>query len=259
MSEARQPMGIPAGGQFAPTAHTEPVVGLHPAGSVGDHLARVNAALAVDGARWHAKKEALRQEELERSHRRRRIAGVRAASLILNKLPEADVLSYTRNQVTGNTRLDEIRDVNGKVIYSTDNLDGPVSRGRYVEEAEQRAAVREAVRILAGTDLPPEHDAQGITVRCNDERLHLATALEDGLDVLEEEDLAPEQASRERMEAALSHWEETDDDPQTTMRDLLTDLRHHAAANDLDLGEALDGSYRVFLQEHNDPAFKEGF
>jgi hypothetical protein len=60
------------------------------------------------------------------------------------------------------------------------------------------------------------------------------------------------------MDAALAHWSETDDDPQTTMRDMLTDLRHYAAAHDLDLGEALDGSYQVFLEEHHDPAFKEG-
>jgi hypothetical protein len=259
MTGSRQPKGIPAGGQFAPTAHTEPALGLYPAGSIVDHLARVDAALAVDGSRWNAKKEALRREELERSSRRRRLAGVRAASLILNKLPEADVLSYTRNPVTGTTDLDEIRDVNDTVIYSTDHLDGPVSRGRYTEEAERRAAVREAVRILAGTDLPPEHDAQGITVHTNHERLHLATALEDGLGVLDAEELTPEQSSAQRMNAALSHWDETDEDPQTTMRDLLTDLRHHAAANNLDLGAALEGSYQVFLEEHHDPAFKEGF
>jgi hypothetical protein len=258
MSEARQPKGIPVGGQFAATAHTEPELDLYPAGSVGDLLVKADAALAADGSRWNAKKETLRQEDLERTSRRRRIAGVRAASLILNKLPEADVLSYTRNPVTGITRLNEIRDVNDNTIYSSDHLDGPVSRGRYAEEAERRAAAREAVRILAGTDLPPEHDAQGITVHPNHERLHLATALEDGRRVLDAEELTPEQSSAQRMDAALAHWSETDDDPQTTMRDMLTDLRHYAAAHDLDLGEALDGSYQVFLEEHHDPAFKEG-
>lgn len=258
MNEARQPKGIPAGGQFAAAAHTEPGVALQPEVPLGERLAEVNAALAVNRSHWSAETEQLRQEDLERRQRRGRLAGVRSAALILNSLPEADVLSYIRNPVTGTTALDEIRDVEDNVIYSTDDLDGPVSRGLFHQEAERRAAVREAVRLLQGTERPPEYDAQGITVHSNHERLHLATALEDGLGVLEAEELTPEQASAQRVKAALSHWSEAGDDPQATLRDLLTDLRHHAAANNLDLGQALDGSYQVFLEEHNDPAFKEG-
>lgn len=258
MNDARQPKGIPAGGQFAATAHGEPAVGLYPEGSIGERLAEVNAALDADGARWNAKKEALRKEDLERQQSRGRIAGVRAASRILNVLPEAATLFYTRNQVSGITTFDEIRNVDNNTIYSVDDLVGSSFRGRHTEEGNRREAVRDAVRILAGTAQPPEHGAQGITVHSNHEQLDLAAALDEGLQVLDAEDLTPEQASAQRMEAALSNWDETDDDPQTTMRDLLTDLRHYAAANDLDLGEALDGSYQVFLEEHNDPAFKEG-
>lgn len=226
MNESRQPKGIPAGGQFAATSHPEPEARLHPAVSTGEA---------------------------------RRIAGVRAASLILDRIPEADVLWYTHNPARGIGRLDQLRDGSGRVIYSGDDMDYPVSRTRQPKEAERRAAVREAVRLLAGPYVPPEHDAQGASAHLKHERLHLPTFLEYGPQVLDAEDLTPAQSSAQRMNATLSHWTETGGDPQTTMRDLLTDLRHYAAANNLDLGQALDGSYKVFLEEHSDPAFKEGF
>jgi len=127
-------------------------------------------------------------------------------------------------------------------------------------EARQPKGIPAGGQFAPTARTEPELDLypSGSVVHPNHERLHLATTLEDGLGVLEAEELTPEQSSAQRMNAALSQWSETDDDPQTTMRDLLTDLRHHAAANNLDLGEALDGSYEVFLEEHNDPTFKEG-
>lgn len=70
-------------------------------------------------------------------------------------------------------------------------------------------------------------------------------------------DLTPAQSAAQRVESALAQWNDPDD-AQTRIRDMLTDLRHYAAANSIDLEQALDGSYRVFLEEHNDPAFTEG-
>jgi hypothetical protein len=95
-AQNRVSAGVPAGGEFAATAHAEPAVGLNLARPIGERLAEVDAALTADGARWNAKKEALRTEDLERQQRRGRIAGVRAASRILNVLPEAATLFYTR-------------------------------------------------------------------------------------------------------------------------------------------------------------------
>jgi hypothetical protein len=258
MIEARQPKGIPTGGQFAATAHAEPALGLSGAGSIEDNLAQVNAALAVNRSHWDAEMAVLSKNEHERRMRRRRLAGVRSAALILNELPAADVLSYTRTQVVGTTALQEVRDVNGKVIYSTDDLDEPVSRGRYREEAERRAAVREAVRLLNGTELPPEHDAQGISVHPDHEELHLGTAIRDGLEVLAADDLTPEQASAQRVDAALKHWTEAAEGAQAALRDMFTDLRHHADRHGLDLHRALDSSYAIYIEESNDPAFTEG-
>ena len=226
MSEARQPKGIPSGGQFAATAHAEPGVQLHPGPPAGEE---------------------------------KRIAGVRAATLILGQIPNADVLLYSRHRAFGRARLYQLLDSRGRVIYSGEDMDFPVSRARFPKEAERRDAVRAAMKLLGGPreQLPPGVEKTSAVLQSG--RLHLPTILEYGPEVPEMGDLTPQQASAQRMEAALSNWDETDDDPQTTMRDLLTDLRHHAAANNLDLGKALDGSYKVFLEEHNDPAFKEGF
>lgn len=40
-----------------------------------------------------------------------------------------------------------------------------------------------------------------------------------------------------------------DDTPETMARDLLTNIRHWADANDVDLDQALEGSYRVYVDE----------
>lgn len=190
MSTTRQPKGVPVGGQFAPTYRADPGLRLNPAGPIGSKLAQVKDALAADRTTWSAKREALRQEELAGITQRRRLAGVQAAALILDKFPSAEVLLYTRNEVTGTTTFDELRDVYNATIYSADDLIASAYRGRHTEDGERREAVRDAVRLLGGTSQPPEHDAQGITVHSNHEQLHLPTALQDGLDVLEGEDLA---------------------------------------------------------------------
>lgn len=39
------------------------------------------------------------------------------------------------------------------------------------------------------------------------------------------------------------------DNEQSTLRDLLTDIRHFSDIHDLDFHKALDGSYEVYLEE----------
>lgn len=258
MTTSRQPKGIPVGGQFAATTHAEPETGLYPVGSIGDRLANAKSALSVYTAEWNAEAEEMRQQSNARRKRHARVAGVRSATMILEHLPEADVLTYTRTPVMGMTSLLEVRDVDGNVIYNDDDLNNPLTRAKHYEETERRAAIREAVRILAGADMPPEHEAQGITVHSDHEQLHLPTALDDGIATLGTEP-TPAQASKRRVEAALSQWNDQGEDLQTRVRDMLTDLRHFAAEHDVDLGEAMDHSYEVFADEHNDPTFKEGF
>jgi hypothetical protein len=259
MSTERQPKGIPAGGQFAATTHPEPGVALQPNGT-SEQLAQVTAALANFDARWETEKADLDTQTEAHKQRRRRFSGARAASRLLQDFPDAATMTYTRDPLNGITAMESIEDANGYTLFDASEMDGSSFAGSE-EEVRRKVAARQSANRLMGTTLPPEHAAQGITVQENHgtETIHLPTALKDGYVQLEAEELTPEQSSAKRMNAALSHWSETDDDPQTTMRDLLTDLRHYAAANDLDLGEALDGSYQVFLEEHHDPAFKEGF
>ena len=52
----------------------------------------------------------------------------------------------------------------------------------------------------------------------------------------------------EAIIAAVAHYQETGV-PQSILRDILTDLRHYAAANVLEWDDALDGSYEVYLEE----------
>lgn len=259
MNEARQPKGIP-GGQFATTTHTEPDVSIrHPHGTTAQQLVTVTAMLALNESRWEEQKALLAVQSEERTRVRRRLAGARAAAKLLTEFPDAATVTYTRDPLNGITTMESIEDGEGYTLYDSTNMDGPVFAGND-RDIRRRVAAHQGVRQLMGVTPPPDHADQGISVDADGdtERIHLATALEDGLVHLEAEELTPEQSSARRMNAALSNWAETDDDPQTTMRDLLTDLRHYAAANNLDLGQALDGSYKVFLEEHHDPASKEG-
>lgn len=54
--------------------------------------------------------------------------------------------------------------------------------------------------------------------------------------------------------AAISRTEGAE--PQSALRDLLTDLRHVADHLKLDFAMATDGSYDVYLEEKSDPEFK---
>jgi hypothetical protein len=258
MSTERQPKGIPAGGQFAATAHPEPY-GVLQSNGTSEQLAQVTAALVAFDARWETEKAGLDAQAEAHKQRRRRFSGARAASRLLQDFPDAATMTYTRDPLNGIITMETIEDANGYTVFEADEMDGSAYGGSE-DEVRRKVAVRQACGRLMGTVPPPEHAAQGIAVQESHgtETIHLATALEDGYLQLEAEELTPEQSSAQRMKAALAHWDETDDDPQTTMRDLLTDLRHHAAANNLDLGKALDGSYQVFLEEHHDPSFKEG-
>ena len=49
------------------------------------------------------------------------------------------------------------------------------------------------------------------------------------------------------------HYREPED-RQTTLRDILTDLRHYADEHELDFYKAADGSHVVYLEEKNEEA-----
>ncbi|WP_427019393.1 hypothetical protein ACQCSX_22130 (plasmid) [Pseudarthrobacter sp. P1] len=68
----------------------------------------------------------------------------------------------------------------------------------------------------------------------------------------------PAQASEKRAAAAMAICAEGEE-AQVTMRDLLTDLRHHADKHGIDLNEAFDESYKVYIEEKDDQSFKDGY
>ncbi|MET4143788.1 hypothetical protein [Arthrobacter sp. UYCo732] len=260
MTETRQPKGIPSGGQFAPGTRTEPDVRIrYPHGTTSEQLETVTALLTVDEARWEEQKAQRASQSEARTTRRRRLSGVRAAAQLIAEFPDAAYVDYTRDPINGITTLESIEDSEGYTLYDAKDMDGPVFAGND-RDSRRRIAARQGVGKLRGVNPPPNHTDQGISVREGDtERIHLPTALEDGLVLLEAEQLSPQQLSEQRVTEAMTNWSDTDEEPQTMVRDMLTDLRHYAAANNIDLGQALDGSYQVFLEEHHDPAFKEGF
>jgi hypothetical protein len=258
MTTSRQPKGVPVGGQFAATPHSEGAVTLAKPRNP-DQLARVTSLLAAEAVQWEQEKFRLAKGSEARTARRRRLSGARAASRILSEFPDAATVTYTRDPGNGIVSLDEIADDEGRPLYYGEDLNGSVLAGTS-REINRRIAVRQGLRQLMGQALPPDYADQGIKVLYEDgdtEQLHLQTALTDGLAALEDEP-SPAEASRQRVESALAQWNDPDD-AHTRVRDMLTDLRHYAAEHGIDLDHALDRSYTVFLEEHNDPAFKEGF
>jgi hypothetical protein len=261
MTTSRQPKGIPVGGQFAATIHAEPDVSINTSASTFERLGAVTSLLAADEIRWESEKAQLAVDSEARTTRRRRLAGARAATKLLAQFPSAATVTYTRDPHNGIVTMDSIEDNEGYTLYNADDMAKGVLPGNS-RDISRRVAARQGVRQLMGTTPPPRHADQGITVLeagGGTERLNLQTALDDGLAFLEAEELTPAQASVQRVETALGQWNDPGEDAQTRVRDMLTDLRHYAAANDIDLGHALDRSYEVFSEEHNDPAFKEGF
>lgn len=256
MTTSRQPKGIPVGGQFAATAHAEGAVSLNQSGNP-DQLARVTSLLAAEEVQWEQENHRLARESEARKVRRRRLSGARTASSLLAEFPRAATVTYARNTRNGIVNLISVQDADGHTLYDSDDMNEGVLAGTG-RDINRRVAARQSVRHLWGQTPPTGYTEQGITVHENDtERLHLQTALTDGLAVLEDEP-APAEASKQRVESALAQWNDPDD-AETRVRDMLTDLRHYAAAQGIDLENALEGSYEVFVQEHNDPAFKEGF
>lgn len=71
-------------------------------------------------------------------------------------------------------------------------------------------------------------------------------------------ELTPAQSSAKRAAAAMAACDEGQG-TETTMRDLLTDLRHYADANGIDIYQAMDESHGYYLHEKADPSFTEVF
>ncbi|MET4143776.1 hypothetical protein [Arthrobacter sp. UYCo732] len=115
---ARQPQGIPVGGQFAATTHAEPQITL-PAGasSAEDFVAR------RDAVRERRDEAHDQHEALDQLSQRLSVIGV--AATILTKYPDAATLRVVENQ-DGENQFDaiSITDTDGSILEHTDNDGG---------------------------------------------------------------------------------------------------------------------------------------
>jgi hypothetical protein len=215
------------------------------------------AALAAQEHEWDTEESELEDKRRDLDQRRARLAGARAASAVLAELPNAATLAYTRSPVFGSMDFDEVRNADGAVIFGSED----VARPFYADLAvtRRRGIIERAVSGLKDPDRGqlPDPAAQGITAAGTKEELNLAAAIDDGLAVLAAAEPTPEQSAAARATTALSSYD-ADEDDETRLKDLFTDLRHYADSRGIDLHEVMDASYSNYLHEKNDPAFKEG-
>lgn len=71
------------------------------------------------------------------------------------------------------------------------------------------------------------------------------------LDSLQDVDHAPSEA-QSRAALHIKEWA-ADEEPATQVKDIITDLRHYCDARGIDFHDAIDSSYRVYLDEKGDP------
>jgi hypothetical protein len=117
MTIARQPQGIPAGGQFAATAHAEPQITLPPGSASAEDFVRERDALRE--RRDQAKEYA---GDLDRLAQRVAIRG--AASTILTEYPDAATLRISENP-DGENQYDviSITAADGRTLAHVDDGD----------------------------------------------------------------------------------------------------------------------------------------
>lgn len=69
-------------------------------------------------------------------------------------------------------------------------------------------------------------------------------------------DETPAESAYRRAEAALAASTDAGEDKETAVADMFTDLRLYADKHGIDFNEALDRSYRYYLEEKQDPSFQ---
>ncbi|MHA7295168.1 hypothetical protein [Arthrobacter sp. HLT1-21] len=231
-SIARQPQGIPVGGQFAATSHPEPDLSL-------DASDQTALDPAVENLTAWATEQEDAMLDIQRGISNAGMSVV--ARTVRAKYPQAATL---------------------QTFLQTDD-EATYLRVGSVEDANHQPLDREAAAFV--DDLALEQ-GRIYMLRFAADPVDLKKFADwvpgkaDPLDLAPpEDDLTPEQSSKKRMDTALTGWGDVDDDKQVQMRDLLIDLRHHADREDIDLHDALDRSYVYYLEEKNDDDFRNGY
>lgn len=142
----RQPSGIPAGGQFAASTHSEGVVSLSPAAN----RRRSIAALRSQQLEWQERQESIsaRQNELDREVMD--AATAVAAIDMLEVLPQASTLRYRTDG--SEVVFVSATEADGTVIVDEDELADPDSPWR--RDRTFQSAVRRTEESLEASGLP---------------------------------------------------------------------------------------------------------
>jgi hypothetical protein len=168
--------GVPAGGQFTATAHSDAVP------SLGTTAADPLDALAAARLRIEGQKQYLKAQEEALKAGTDRIAGGSAAAKLLEQFPTAATATYSRNNFNQMTFL-ALHDHEGTLLMDEDRISGS---GRYDPSVQnERFAIYAAMRHLNDVDLEALK-SQGVMANGSNEVLHLDAAIASvsaGLDV----------------------------------------------------------------------------
>jgi hypothetical protein len=245
--QGRVSKGVAGAGQWTATAHNPASLDL---GMVTPESRRKEVSALVEDtvAVRKAKVDALRARLTALENEDAMIGAAKAAVELRKTFPTAGSIDFERLQA-GVALWKDIRDREGTLIATRDGVE-PFS-----DASSTADAAASYLRNISTDDL----GAQGIVPLDQEGTLHRVN-LDVALDRVAERlqpAATPAGASAERSSSALAIWEEGDG-PHITFRDMLTDMRHAADTAGIDLYEAFEDSYQVYLQEKNDPAFREG-
>lgn len=237
---ARQPQGIPVGGQFAPTTHTEPDIGLNTAaqavsvpfqGSIDLHERAFGSLPALPAS-----------------------VGTPEVAFGFNidgKLETHVTVGGSKMSFWNNDMADEITNTveSGR---SGEHEEAPWSGITEYEDWQQTRTWAESVHErIHGATLEVMSTAVD-TQAARASIIGFATGRAGDLTKL-----TPLQDSSSRAAAAIAVADEGQG-KEATMRDLLTDLRHYADAHGIDIDKALEESANYFRHERLSTIFAEG-
>jgi hypothetical protein len=239
---ARQPQGIPAGGQFAPTFHSEPAIGLH---SNPPSVVPVSFKGSIE----------LRESQFGSLPELPASVGTPEVTFGY----DIDGNLETRVTVDGSTMAfwtDPMREEITNTIESGHSGEGEIAPwstiATYDDFEKTRTWAESVHERIDGATFGVLADA---TTSTETSKAIVAFATGHATQAAKP---TPEQASARRAAAAMAVCEEGQG-ADITMRDLFTDLRHYADAHGIDIYQAMDDSLEVYQHEKTDPTFKEGY
>lgn len=236
---ARQPQGIPVGGQFAPTFHAEPAVALR--GSSGISVP-FQGSIDLNESSFAPLPE---------------LPSAAGAPDVSFDFSDAGILEthVTSGGTTVSFWGDHMADTitnsvdNGYIPEGEDAPWSHLSGGDFEKLRTWGESVHERIdgatyRLVADASCTKETGKQIISFATG----RTGPAVKP----------TPQQESARRAAVAMAVCEEGQGS-QDTLRDLFTDLRHHADAKGIDFYQALEDSLGYYQHEKTDPTFKEGY